>query len=335
MARKGAARTGAGPRGDVGAPYAFRELAERQGFGVSLERLKNAWLRDCIGNGRVSQTHPLVHANFNPANNLFIPAMIDDGTRIIRTALFALVCLAASGCATTPRGDMDENDPLEGMNRAVFNFNEALDRAVLKPVADAYVDITPQPVRTSISNFFDNLVYPSVILNDFLQGKVRQGISDTARFVWNSTAGIFGLFDVASRMDLPAHDEDFGQTLGVWGVGEGPYLVLPILGPSSFRDAPGVAVTYAANGLYYIGDSTTQWGLSALNGVDLRARAAGFMRFRDVAALDPYLFTRESYRQYRTYQIYDGNVPRSKLLEELEEDEEDLPEEGAAATPAQ
>lgn len=222
------------------------------------------------------------------------------------------------------------------MNRAVFNFNEAVDRAVLKPVADAYVKVTPQPVRTSVSNFFDNLVYPNVILNDFLQGKVEQGVSDTARFVWNSSAGIFGLFDVASRMGMPPHDEDFGQTLGVWGVGEGPYLVLPILGPSSGRDAPGVAVTYVTNGLYYVEDSKTRLGLTLLNGVDLRARAAGFMRFRDVAALDPYLFTRESYRQYRTYQIYDGNVPRAKLLEELEEDEEDLPEEeGAKAQPDQ
>lgn len=243
--------------------------------------------------------------------------------------------LTASGCAAAPRNP-DPSDPWEGTNRSVYNFNEALDEAVLEPVSEAYVDVTPQPVRTAVSNFFDNLAYINVILNDFLQGKAEQGVSDSARFVWNSTAGILGFFDVASRMGLKPHDEDFGQTLGVWGAESGPYLTLPVLGPSSGRDVTGLPVTYGTNILFYVGEAAVAWPLAILNIIDLRARSAGFMRFRDVAALDPYLFTRESYLQYRTYQVYDGNVPRAKLLEEAEDDEDDEvpPKEGGAAQPA-
>lgn len=245
-----------------------------------------------------------------------------------------LFLVVASGCASVP-GERDPHDPLERSNRAVERFNRALDKAVLKPVADTYVEYTPQPVRTSVSNFFDNLAYPNVILNDLLQGKIEQGVSDTARFVWNSTVGIFGLFDVASHMGMKPHDEDFGQTLGVWGSGEGPYLVWPLLGPSTLRDTTGLPVTYVTNLMFYVGQASVTWPLAVLNTIDLRARAAGAMRFLDVAALDPYLFTRESYRQYRTYLIYDGQVPRAKLLEEMDdEDEEDLPE-ADRAPPAQ
>lgn len=258
--------------------------------------------------------------------------MVNDGfLRAVRIGLpVFLFLVVSSGCASAPRKS-DPHDPLERANRAVDRFNEALDRAILKPAADAYVKITPQPVRTSVSNFFDNLAYPNVILNDLLQGKMEQGVSDTARFVWNSTVGIFGLFDVASHMEMKPHEEDFGQTLGVWGSGAGPYLVLPLLGPSTVRDTTGLPITYVTNVLFYVGQASVTFPLAVLSTIDLRARAAGFMRFRDVAALDPYLFTRESYLQYRTYLIYDGEVPRAKLLEEEDEDyeeDEDMPENG-------
>lgn len=263
--------------------------------------------------------------------------MVNDGflrANWIGLLLF-LFLVASSGCASTP-GKSDPHDPLERPNRAVYRFNQAVDKAVLKPAADAYVKITPQPVRTSVSNFLDNLAYPNVILNDFLQGKMEQGVSDTARFIWNSTVGIFGLFDVASHMDMAPHDEDFGQTLGVWGSGSGPYLVLPLLGPSTVRDTTGLPVTYATNVLFYIGQAASvTLPLTVLYAIDLRARSAGAMRFIDVAALDPYLFARESYLQYRTYLIYDGHVPRAKLLEEEDEDDaEDMPE-ADKAPPAQ
>lgn len=252
--------------------------------------------------------------------------MVNDGfLRAVRIGLPVFLFLAvASGCASVPH-ESDPRDPLERANRAVDRFNEALDKAILKPAADAYVKITPQPVRTSVSSFFDNLAYPNVILNDLLQGKMEQGVSDSARFIWNSTAGIFGLFDVASHMGMKPHDEDFGQTLGVWGSGAGPYLVLPLLGPSTVRDTTGLPITYVTNALFYVGQASVTFPLAILSTIDLRARAAGFMRFRDVAALDPYLFTRESYLQYRTYLIYDGEVPRAKLLEE---EDEDMPENG-------
>ncbi len=256
--------------------------------------------------------------------------MVNDGfLRATWIGLMVFLFLVASlGCASTP-GKSDPHDPLERTNRAVYRFNEALDKAVLKPAADAYVKITPQPVRTSVSNFFDNLAYPNVILNDLLQGKMEQSVSDTSRFIWNSTVGIFGLFDVASYMGMAPHDEDFGQTLGVWGSGAGPYLVLPLLGPSTVRDTTGLPITYVTNALFYVGQASVTYPLAVLNAIDLRARAAGFMRFLDVAALDPYLFTRESYLQYRTYLIYDGRVPRAKLLEEEEgEEDEGVPEKG-------
>lgn len=220
--------------------------------------------------------------------------------------------LAVGGCASIPPDQRDPGDRFEAGNRSVYHFNEELDRAALKPVSKAYVEYIPRPVRTATSNFFHNLRYLDTVLNGFLQGKVAQGSSDLARFGINSTIGIVGLFDVASKLGLPSHDEDFGQTLAVWGAGPGEYLVYPLIGPSGVRDTGGVVVSMLTNPIFYIA-SPVAIPLGIISVIDLRARNEGFTRFRDAAALDPYIFTRESYLQYRQFEIYDGKPPRVKL----------------------
>lgn len=229
--------------------------------------------------------------------------------------LAALLC----GCVTTP--ETDPSDPLENVNRSFYQFNDGLDRHFVKPVAETYKDITPSFFRTGVTNFFDNLAYLNVILNDFLQGKVGQFLQDSGRFVVNSTLGIGGLFDPAADMGLIAHEEDLGQTFGVWGAGEGAYLVLPLLGPDSVRDAPDRVSSMLLNPLFYI-SSTITIPLSALNIINTRANYLEATRFVDQAALDPYSFTREAYRQRREYLIYDGNPPTSEFDEFIDEGSE-------------
>lgn len=245
-------------------------------------------------------------------------------TRVL-IAVSAFLGLLAGGCATVPEDERNV-DPLENTNRKIYDFNQKLDEVVLEPVADAYSKL-PQPVRNRVRNFFDNVAYLNVILNDFLQGKVHQGVEDTTRFVYNSTFGLAGLFDVATHMGLPAHDEDFGQTLGVWGVGEGAYLTLPVLGPNTLRDAPDLVVRVFLTPLYFIDSTGVRAGLAAVDGVDTRARAAGAFAFINEAALDPYVFTREAYLQRRTFLIYDGNPPRPEFFDELDEFEDEELEE--------
>jgi phospholipid-binding lipoprotein MlaA len=232
--------------------------------------------------------------------------------RLILWVQSLCLVLAFGGCASIPQDQRDPGDRFEAGNRSVYDFNEGLDRVALKPVSKAYVDHIPQPVRTAASNFFDNLRYLDTVLNGFLQGKVAQGSADFVRFGINSTIGILGLFDVASKLGLPPHDEDFGQTLAVWGAGPGEYLVYPLLGPSGVRDTGGIVVSLLTNPIVYLA-SPVAIPLGIISVVDLRARNEGFTRFRDTAALDPYIFTRESYLQYRQYEIYDGKPPRVKL----------------------
>ena len=230
-------------------------------------------------------------------------------------SLCALLLFGVHGCATVALDESDEIDPLESWNRDVDDFNAALDRNILKPTADAYVRVTSQPVRNSVSNFFDNIRYLNVILNQFLQGKVLQGLSDTGRFVVNSTVGVAGLFDVATGLGLEQHNEDFGQTLAVWGWKQSGYIVWPLLGPYTFRDSFGIPVDYLTNLTHYLWDRKVTIPLFALNVVDARVRASGAIRFRDTAALDPYLFTREAFLQHREFLIYDGNPPPPKFFE--------------------
>jgi len=232
--------------------------------------------------------------------------------RRCRHLVTAFLAFLLAGCATVK----NDYDPLEGMNRVTYALNDGIDAVVLKPLATVYVWMIPGPVRDSVSNFFDNLAYANVILNDFLQGKGRQGMSDFARLSLNTTIGIGGLFDVATPMGFEEHDEDFGQTLAVWGVPQGAYLVLPIIGPSSLRHAPGLAVKTATDGLFYLGFYATNtgkdryyWSLVGLRMVDIRARADEAFELRRELALDPYVFTREAWLQRREYLVYDGNPP--------------------------
>jgi phospholipid-binding lipoprotein MlaA len=225
------------------------------------------------------------------------------------------------GCATTRTGT-GTPDPFEGANRSFYSLDDSLDRAILKPIAEKYAEVTPTPVRIGITNFFDNLYYPNVIMNSFLQGKMKQGASDVARFVFNSTLGLGGLMDVATGMGFPMHNEDFGQTLAVWGFKSGAYLYIPLVnGPSTVRDAPDMATSTLLNPLTYI-SGVVLWPVSAINIINKRANLLDDTSIRDEAAVDPYSFTREAYTQRREYLIHDGNLP-TEGYDEIFEDTED------------
>ena len=200
-----------------------------------------------------------------------------------------------------------DDDPLEPMNRAIFEFNEIVDDNVLKPIAKGYKYVTPDPVEVGISNFFSNLGEIGTITNDLLQLKFAQAGRDTMRFFLNSTLGIFGIFDVATPLGLSKNKEDFGQTLGFWGVPDGPYLVLPFLGPSSFRDGPSMIVDYELSPVEQLHHEERQV-LQTLDIVDTRARLLRATKILDTAAKDKYIFIRESYLQKRESQVNDGNV---------------------------
>jgi phospholipid-binding lipoprotein MlaA len=225
-----------------------------------------------------------------------------------RIAFIILALVGLSGCAALPPGQHDPRDRFERTNRAVYRFNDALDRHIAKPLAKGYVKVTPRPVRTGVSNFFQNLASPTVIVNDLLQGKLKSFGGDTARLVVNTTLGIGGLFDPATRMGLPAGDEDFGQTLGKWGVPPGPYMVLPIFGPSNVRDTVGFAGDWFTDPKNYVNNFYVSLGLSGGALLDKRAE---LLATDDVLsrAYDPYVFIRNAYLQRREYQVKDGTAP--------------------------
>jgi len=225
---------------------------------------------------------------------------------ITRIVALMLALGLVTGCATTPDGD--PGDPYEATNRKFYNFNDSLDRNIMQPVARGYVKVTPKPARTGITNFMRNVEYLNVIANDILQGKGMQFLSDSGRFIVNSTFGLGGLFDPAREMGLKAHDEDLGQTFGVWGAGEGAYLTIPLIGPSSIRDAPDYVTSNLLNPLTYLAIVYTL-PLAAVDVINTRANLLEATNIRDQAALDPYTFVREAYRQQREYKIHDGNPP--------------------------
>ena len=241
----------------------------------------------------------------------------------LRLAVYLSVLIWSTGCATAQSADVaaSDNDVLEPMNRHMYRINDFLDQTVAEPIADVYLEYMPKPIRNSISNFLDNVAYPNVILNDFLQGKGKQGLEDSGRFVVNSTFGLFGIWDMATHLGLEAHDEDFGQTLGVWGLDDTTYLVLPLIGPNSVRDAPGLGVSTLTNLLFYVSNPVAI-PITVLGLVDRRARVADAVNFRDEAAVEPYLFTREAYLQRRKFLIHDGNPPveNDEFLDEIFDD---------------
>ena len=231
-----------------------------------------------------------------------------------RAALLACTLLAGA-CATTTAND--PRDPLEGFNRGVYSFNQTMDNILFDHVSKLYQAITPDFVDKGVSNFFSNLNDIAVVANDLLQFKINQALSDATRFVFNSTIGLAGFFDVSTAMDLPKHDEDFGQTLGYWGVGSGPYLMIPFFGPSSFRDVTGHVVDRGLlNPVFYIDDDAIKAGLLTLNYVDFKADLMSARKLVGEAALDEYEFIKSAYFEKRQNQIHDGQ--NSGYQEEME-----------------
>jgi len=228
--------------------------------------------------------------------------------RFLRGAALAVAVAVLAGCATGA-GPRSAADPLEPMNRAIFSFNETLDEVVAEPLARAYVDVVPEVVRFVAGNFFANLADLWTAGNQLLQGKPAEAASDLGRFTINSTLGFLGLADVASEIGLERHREDFGQTLGRWGVPTGPYLVLPVFGPSNLRDAGGFAVDMAGDPLRAVGTEGAQNNARVVRIVDTRAALLRAGRVVEGAALDKYSFVRDGYLQRRRNLVWDGDPP--------------------------
>ena len=232
------------------------------------------------------------------------------------------VAALVSACASVP-GPRDPRDPWESYNRAMFAFNDGVDRAIVRPLAEGYVAVVPSPARHGIGNFLANLNEVVVALNDLLQGKPGHAINDAARVVVNSTLGIVGLFDVASRMGLPKRNEDFGQTLGRWGVGTGPYFVIPVLGASSLRDAPARLVDMQVSPIHNHDEEGIRTSLLVLDAIDTRADLLPADRLLDEAGGDRYVVVRDAWLSRREYLVHDGNPPArdagDNLLRDLEE----------------
>ena len=223
-----------------------------------------------------------------------------------------VLALLAAGCATV-EGEPDPRDPWEGTNRAVYRFNETFDEYLAKPVARTYVKVLHQEIRTRIANFFSNLQDPLIGLNNLLQGKFEDGITDLARFVINTSFGLLGIHDVASDGGIEKHNEDFGQTLGRWGAGPGPYLVLPIFSSSSVRDGIGTGAEMWLDPMGEIRPINLRNSLLALRATNARAELLEASRILEEAALDKYVFQRDAYLQRRQNLVYDGRPPREKL----------------------
>jgi phospholipid-binding lipoprotein MlaA len=233
---------------------------------------------------------------------------------VIRKLALAGLIAVLGGCATT--AERDPRDPLEPLNRQVYRFNDALDRTVAQPVARGYVRAVPSEIRGRVRNFFGNIGDLFIGVNNFLQGKFEDGVSDWARFAFNSTVGLLGIHDVATDMGYEKHNEDFGQTLGRWGVRSGPYLVLPILGSSTVRDGIGTGVDLYTDPLTEVRPYHTQYGLVGLRLTQVRADLLDASRILEEAALDKYTFQRDAYLQRRRSLIYDGQAPREKEPED-------------------
>lgn len=211
-----------------------------------------------------------------------------------------------TGCATASGvDDANPDDPWEGFNRGVFAFNDTIDRYALKPVAQGYRFVTPDPVQTGVGNFFSNLGEISNTVNSLLQAKPANAGISGGRFLINSTVGVLGFFDVASHLDLVGREEDFGQTLAVWGVGEGPYLVLPLLGPSTVRATAGMPVDWYTDPLTYVEEDEIRYGLRGLDVVDTRA---GLLDQEQLIRGDRYSFIRDSWLQRRRFEVNDGEA---------------------------
>lgn len=252
---------------------------------------------------------------------------------VARRALGVIIAVSVSGCVTLPpNSQRTPQDPWESWNRGVYKVNDKLDRAVAKPLARTYVRFVPNPIRIGVSNFFDNLNTPTVMINDALQGKLLAAGNDLGRFLLNSTVGLAGLLDPATSAGLAHNNEDFGQTLGVWGVHPGPFVELPLLGPSDLRDAPAKVVDTYTNPRQYINNTAIKYGLW---GVDLVDRRASLLSLDDTLknVYDPYAFVRDAYLQRRAYLVSDGKVTDDQPLVDPDADTSPLPTKPAPAPP--
>ena len=233
--------------------------------------------------------------------------------------IFTLILL--SGCSYQNELINDPIDPLENRNRSIYAFNENLDEAILEPAADGYDYITPKFLQKGFNNFFDNINYPVTIINQLLQGNIEESLQDTLRFTINTTIGIFGLFDPASSMGLTEHDEDFGQTLAVWGVKEGPYLMLPFFGPKTLRSLTGDLTDVLFNPLLNIDDTNLKIKTNLINILQDRSDLSTLEEELD-NSFDPYQYIKDSYLQNREYKINNGNITEDN--EEVDFDFDDF-----------
>jgi phospholipid-binding lipoprotein MlaA len=249
----------------------------------------------------------------------------------MKNLMLLIAGLLLTGCASLSSEKPDPRDPWERFNRASFKFNDSLDRAILRPAAKGYVKVTPRFLRTGISNVLSNLETVTTIVNDALQGKIKQAGLDSARLVLNSTIGLGGLLDPASDAGLEKNDEDFGQTLGKWGVKSGPYLMLPVLGPSTLRDTFARIPDQFTSPANYLEDDSTRYTIRAFDILDLRADLLSLDE-QLARSYDRYAFVRNAYLQRREFKVTDGNVEDQSL--ELEEEFADDPATEPPAEPA-
>ncbi len=232
-----------------------------------------------------------------------------------RTALAIVVASSVAACVTLPpNSPRSPQDPWESWNRGVYNFNDKLDRAVAKPAAKIYVKIVPEPIRIGVTNFFANLETPTVLFNDLLQFKLLASANDAGRFIMNTTLGLGGILDPATAAGLAKNDEDFGQTLGKWGVHAGPFIELPVLGPSDLRDGPARLVDTYTNPRQYIKNNYVKYGLYL---PDFADRRAALLYLDDTLknTFDPYAFVRDAYLQRRAYLVSDGKGNDEALVD--------------------
>ena len=262
-----------------------------------------------------------------------MPSLMPPTARPLSRLRAVVLCGALSlsllgGCASTG----NPRDPLEPINRGIYTFNDGFDALLVKPAAEFYRFIVPEFARTGVSNFFSNINDVIVALNSLLQGKLTQAGSDVARLIINSTIGLVGLIDVATEIGLEKHNEDFGQTLGFWGIGDGPYLVLPLLGPSSARDAVGWFGDYYMWPIAYVESDLTRNILIAVRFVTARADLLEASRILETAALDPYEFVRDAFLQRRRNLVYDGKPPPDD--DDFVDDAKPKPKAAEPASPA-
>lgn len=239
-----------------------------------------------------------------------------NSVRFIASTAIGL-SIALSACTTVPAGQRAANDPWEPMNRTLYQVNTSIDKVTTKPLARGYQKIIPSPIRTGVSNFFRNLTTPGSALNNFLQGKPKQGFSEFGRFLFNSSLGVGGLFDIASAGGMDEYREDFGQTAAVWGVPDGPYVMLPFLGPQTLRDAILMPVDALSHPLYHYENTSVRDKLMVLRIIDLRYNLLSVEKFLDDSK-DPYVTLRESYLQNRQFEIYDGDPPDDDFYEDFD-----------------